>query len=232
MPEVTVNPDGSGSITKHYCMGRISHELVQVMPDNRTALMGDDNTNSGLFLFVADKEKDLSAGTLCVAKVGVGFSINPSDAGAALTWIKLGHATSAEIERMANRLKPEDIMSVLKTDPGDASFSKIFSNGVANWVKLKPGMEKAAAFLETHRYAYLVGGSMGFTKMEGTTVNIRDKVAYLALQNIQDSMVVNGRGRNAASGMTLTKPLVAGGIMVHTLTGAQKDLGGTAIAGE
>ena len=232
MPEVTVNPDGSGSITKHYCMGRISHELVQVMPDNRTALMGDDNTNSGLFLFVADKEKDLSAGTLYVAKVGAGFSINPSDAGAALTWIKLGHASSAEIERMANRLKPDDIMSVQKTDPGDASFSKIFNNGVANWVKLKPGMEKAAAFLETHRYAYLVGGSMGFTKMEGTTVNIRDKVAYSALQNMQDSMVVNGKGWNAASGMTLSKPLVAGGIMAHTLTGAQKDLSGAAIASE
>ena len=27
------------------------------MPDNRTALMGDDATNGGLFMFVADKEK-------------------------------------------------------------------------------------------------------------------------------------------------------------------------------
>ncbi len=232
LPEVTVNPDGSGSITKHYCMGRISHELIQVMPDNRTALMGDDNTNSGLFLFVADKEKDLSAGTLYVARVGAGFSINPSDAGAPLSWIKLGHATSAEIERLANRLKPEDIMSVRKADPGDVTFTKIFNNGVANWIKLKPGMEKAAAFLETHRYAYLMGGSMGFTKMEGTTVNIRDKVAYSALQNMQDSMVTTGKGWNAASGMTLTKPLVAGGVMAHTLTGAQKDLGGAAIVSE
>src|SRR3546814_3485803 len=49
-------------------MGRISHELVQVMPDERTALMGDDATNGGLFMFVADKARDLSAGTLYVAK--------------------------------------------------------------------------------------------------------------------------------------------------------------------
>ena len=77
MPEVTVNPDGTASIKKHFCMGRISHELVQVMPDNRTALMGDDATNSGYFVFVADKEKDLSSGTLYVAKVGSGFSIDP-----------------------------------------------------------------------------------------------------------------------------------------------------------
>ena len=50
-------------------------------------------------------------------------------------------------------------------------------------------IELAAAFLETHRYAALKGGSMGFTKMEGTTVNIKDKVAYSALANIQDSMI-------------------------------------------
>jgi acyl-CoA thioesterase FadM len=78
LPEVTVNPDGTGSIKKHYCMGRISHELVQVMGDNRTVLMGDDATNSGYFVFVADKEKDLSSGTLYVAKVGAGFSVDPA----------------------------------------------------------------------------------------------------------------------------------------------------------
>ena len=170
LPEITVNPDGTGSIKKHYCLGRISHELIQVMPDNRTALMGDDNTNSGLFMFVADREKDLSAGTLYVAKLGDGFSIDPADAGCDLSWIKLGHATSAEIENLANTLKPADIMEVLTSDPADASYTKIFSNGTANWVKVKPGMEKAAAFLETHRYAYLMGGSMGFSKIDRKSV--------------------------------------------------------------
>jgi secreted PhoX family phosphatase len=232
LPEVTVNPDGTGTLVKHYCMGRISHELVQVMPDNRTVLMGDDYTNSGLFLFVADKEKSLSSGTLYVAKLGTGFSINPADAGTKLSWIKLGHATSAEIEKMANKLKPSDIMTVLKADPKDASFTKVFYNGTANWIKLMPGMEKAAAFLETHRYAYLMGGSMGFSKMEGTTVNIKDKVAYSALQNIQDSMVKTGKGWNAASGIALDKALVAGGVMASTLTGGQVDQSGTAIKSE
>ncbi|WP_295749752.1 alkaline phosphatase PhoX [Undibacterium sp.] len=233
LPEVTVNPDGTGSIKKHYCMGRISHELVQVMPDNRTVLMGDDATNSGLFIFVADNEKDLSAGTLYVAKIGAGFSNDPAAAGAKLTWINLGHATSAEIENMANTLKPSDIMTVSKTDPLDASFTKIFTGGKPNWIKLKPGMEKAAAFLETHRYAYLVGGSMGFTKMEGTTVNIKDKVAYSALQNMVDSMVKdNAKGWNAQSGIALDKALVAGGVMAHSLGGGQSDTAGAAIKSE
>jgi secreted PhoX family phosphatase len=232
LPEVTVNPDGTGTIKKHYCLGRISHELIQMMPDQRTALMGDDYTNGGFFMFVADKEKDLSAGTLYVAKVGAGFSIDPAAAGAPLTWIKLGHATSAEIEALANTLKASDIMAVSKTDPADASYTKIFCDGKANWVKLVPGMEKAAAFLETHRYANLMGGSMAFTKMEGTTVNAKDKIAYSALQNMQASMVKGDAAWRESLNVSIDKKLVAGGIMAHTLAGAQKDTAGAAINSE
>ena len=232
LPEVTVNADGSGTLVKHYCLGRISHELIEVMPDRRTVLMGDDYTNSGMFLFIADKKEDLSSGTLYVAKLGDGFSIDPKDAGAKLSWIKLGHATSDEIKKLANTLKPSDIMTVLKADPNDPSFTKIYYDGVANWVKINPGMEKAAAFLETHRYAYLMGGSMGFSKMEGTTANTRDKVAYFALQNIQDSMTRTGKGWNAQSNIELSKPLIAGGIVTSKLTGNQKDQSGSPLKSE
>ncbi len=233
MPEVTVNPDGTASIKKHYCMGRISHELVQVMPDQRTVLMGDDATNSGYFVFVADKEKDLSAGTLYVAKVGAGFSVDPAATTAApLTWIKLGSATSAEIRQLAATLKPTDIMDVRTTDPQDASFKQVVANGAVEWIKLMPGMEKAAAFLETHRYAALVGASMGFTKMEGTTVNAKDKIAYSALQNCQSSMVAGNKLNVAGNGVSIPKALNAGAVMALNLKGGQKDVNGAAISSE
>ncbi|MEN7529560.1 MULTISPECIES: PhoX family phosphatase [unclassified Cupriavidus] len=238
LPEVTVNADGTGSIKKHYCMGRISHELVQVMPDNRTVLMGDDATNSGLFMFVADKEKDLSAGTLYVAKVGTGFSVNPADAGADLTWIKLGHATSAQVEGWAKSHTFADIMDISATDPAlnatpDTTYTKIAYSGKFQWIKIKPGKELVAAFLETHRYAFVAGGSMGFTKMEGTTVNIKDKIAYSALQNIVDSMVLNNaKGWNAQSNISVPAAINAGGVMQHKLGGGQKDTSGAAIVSE
>ncbi len=229
MPEVTVNADGTGTIKKHYCMGRISHELVQVMPDNRTVMHGDDTTNGGLFMFIADKE---------MAKVGTGFSLDPSAAAAALTWIKLGSATSAEIRALVDGgIKPTDIMTVATTDPAlatpaDTSFTKIFLNGKAQWVKLKPGMEKAAAFLETHRYAALLGASLGFTKMEGTTVNIKDKVAYSALAACSASMV-KGQASNAiAGGIQLDKALNAGAVMALGLQGGLKDDKGATINSE
>lgn len=233
MPEVTVNADGTASIKKHFCMGRISHELVQVMPDSRTVLMGDDATNAGYFVFVADKEKDLSSGTLYVAKVGNGFSIDPKVGTAApLTWIKMGSATSAEIEKLASTLKPTDIITVVKADPNDASYKKIVANGKTEWIKINPGMEKAAAFLETHRYAAYLDASMGFSKMEGTTVNIKDKVAYSALQNCRDSMVAGNASNVPGNGISIPKALNAGAVMALNLKGGIKDTAGAAINSE
>ncbi len=232
LPEITVNPDGTGSIKKHYCMGRISHELVQVMGDNRTVLMGDDATNAGYFVFVADKEKDLSSGTLYVAKVGAGFSLDPAASAAPLTWIKLGSARSDEIRSLAASIKPADIMDVKTADPQDATYTKVAANGRVEWLKLKPGMEKAAAFLETHRYAALVGGSMGFTKMEGTTVNLRDKVAYSALANANGSMVAGNALNVPGNGVSIPKVLTAGAVMALNMKGGQKDTAGNAIDSE
>ena len=230
MPEVFVKPDGSGVIKKHYCMGRISHELVQMMPDERTALMGDDTTNGGLFAFVADKKRDLSSGALYVAKVGAGFSIDPSDTAAPLSWIKLGSATSAEVEAMAESNVATDIFERVTTDPADASFTKIAIGGRFEWLKLKTGKEKAAAFLETHRYAAYLGASMGFSKMEGTTVNVRDKVAYSALSACRDSMVAgNARGNVPGNGIAIPTALSAGAVMALDLTGGLKDDKGAAI---
>ena len=232
MPEITVNPDGTASIKKHYNLGRISHELVQVMPDNRTVFMGDDATNSGYFVFVADKEKDLSSGSLYVAKVGAGFSIDPTAAAAPLTWIKLGSASSAEIKTLANTLKPTDIMLVSSTNPNDSSYTKVNANGRTEWIKLNAGMEKAAAFLETHRYAALVGASMGFSKMEGTTVNVKDKVAYSALQNCIASMVAGNAYNTVGNGVSIPSALNAGAVMALNLRGGQKDTAGAVINSE
>lgn len=224
MPEVTVNKDGTGSVVKHYCMGRISHELVQVMPDERTVLMGDDFTNSGLFMFIADKPRDLSAGKLYVAKWHQVSGKGPGEG--KLSWIKLGEANSDEIQRLVDAgIKSTDIMEIHTKDPKDPSFTKIGYSGKTNWVKLKPGMEKEAAFLETHRYAALVGASLGFTRMEGTTVNIKDKKAYSAMSYIYKTMT------DGSTDIHVEGPK-AGAVYEHTLTGGQKDNHGHAIDSE
>ncbi len=224
LPEVTVNADGTGSIVKHYCMGRISHELVQVMPDERTVLMGDDATNGGLFMFIADSARDLSAGTLYVARWSQTSGVGPGAGD--LSWIRLGHADSAEIKAMVDGgITAADIMDVQTADPADASYTKIRFNGRDNWVRLVAGQEKAAAFLETHRYAALMGGSMAFTKMEGTTVNAADKRAYSAMSYVYKSMT------DGTTDIQVEGPR-AGAVYEHVLAGGQVDSDGNPIDSE
>lgn len=224
VPEVTVNPDGTANIKKHYCLGRIARELVEVCPDNRTVFMGDDGTDTGLFMFIADTAKDLSSGTLYAAK----WAQTSAAAGGAgtLTWIKLGSATSAEVKALADTKVCADIMTVTRTDmSADSSYTKISYNGVTEWVKLVPGMEKAAAFLETHRYASLRGASLEFTKMEGVTLNRKDKLAYLAMSRLEKGMV-------DTLGDVRVGAIKAGATYELKLAAAQNDTAGGAIASE
>lgn len=224
VPEVTVNPDGSGTVRKHYCMGRISHEVVQVMPDARTVLMGDDWDNGGLFMFIADAPRSLSAGTLYVARWEQTSGKGPG--AARLTWIRLGAATSAEIEALIDGgITAARIMDIRTTEPEAAGYTRIPYEGRHNWVRVKPGMDKAAAFLETHRYAALRGGSLGFTKMEGTAVNARDRIAYVAISRIERPMT------DGSGGIRVEGPY-SGAVYGLNLRGGQHDGDGRAIDSE
>ncbi len=224
VPEVTVHPDGSGSVRKHYCMGRISHEVVQVMPDARTVLMGDDWDNGGLFMFVAERARDLSAGALYVARWEQTSGRGPG--AARLTWVRLGAATSAEIEALIDSgIRAADIMDVASSEPQEAGYTRIPYEGRSNWVRLKPGMDRAAAFLETHRYAALRGGSLGFTKMEGTTVNARDRIAYVAISRIERPMT------DGSGGIRVEGPY-SGAVYSLNLRGGQRDSDGAPIGSE
>ena len=225
VPEVTVRHDGTATIRKHYCMGRISRELVQVMPDNRTVLMGDDYTNGGLFMFVADVEKVLSSGTLYAAKLTQTSAAQSADGGTfTVQWIKLGSATSQEIESLANSLwnhsnglKARNIIDV-QTVPTDGYSPVYLDGGAVQYVKVQTDMDKAAAFLETHRYANIKGASMEFTKLEGVAVNVKDKVAYFAMSRIEKTM-------QDGVGDVNVKKVLSGGVYAANLSAGQKDLG-------
>lgn len=235
LPEIIVNKDGTGRCIKHYCMGRLSHELIQVMPDKRTCLMGNDATNAGIFMFVADRPADLSSGALYVAKMTQKSAAGDKLGDFGVNWIKLGSATSAEIEAMVkNNIKLSDFMDVKTSDPSDPTYSKIMYNGTANWVKMLSNSafaHKAAAFLETQRYAALMGASMAFTKNEGTTVDVIGKKAYSAISYQYKSMVAGDKANLSNYGVNVGK-LEAGGVYTHDLVGGQKDTAGNAIVSD
>lgn len=191
VPEVTVDKDGDAAVVKHRALGRISRELVQVMPDQRTVFQGDDGTYNVLTMFVADKAGDLSAGTLYAAKWN---QTSPDNGGAAtLTWFKLGQASNAEIEAMVNGgIKFSDIFETSASAASGFKTIKAGHNtGLVEHLKLKDGMEQAAAFLETRRYAAYVGATTEFEKFEGVAVNAADKKVYLAMSRMRSGMEDN-----------------------------------------
>ena len=219
VPEVTIAADGSSTVVKHYALGRISHELVQMMPDQRTAYMGDDGNYTGLFMVVADKATDLSAGNIYAAK----WNQNSADgAGSAtLSWINLGHATDAEIKTLiANGIKFSDIFMASSTDPADATYKKVRTNNGVEWLKLNSGMQQAAAFLETRRYAAYLGATTEFNKMEGVAVNAADKKLYIAMSYIEKGMLANAS--DPADDIKLST-LSSGAVYQLDLAHAQKD---------
>jgi len=204
-PEIKVDASGAPVYTKHYAMGRFSHELAYVMPDEKTVYLSDDGTNVGLFMYVADTAKDLAAGTLYAAKWTQTSSTNGGSAN--ISWVNLGHATNSEIRAM---LDPDgdvttndaltftdifDIAEINEDNTCPSGFTSINSGDVyQECLKIKTGMEKAASRLETRRYAALMGATTEFRKEEGITFDAENKKLYIAMSSVERGMEDNAKG--------------------------------------
>ncbi len=194
IPEVKVDASATAPVynyAKHFSMGRAAWEMAYVMPDEKTAYLSDDGTNVGLYMYVADAAQDLSAGSLYAAKW---IQTSNEGAGAAdLMWIKLGHATDAEIKTIvAAEPKFSDIF--LSEDANasfecpTAGFTAINTATGLECLQLKPGQEKAAAFLETRRYAAMLGATTEFRKEEGITFDAEHGKLYVAMSQVSKGM--------------------------------------------
>jgi hypothetical protein len=233
-PEVTIAMDGSTSVQKWYTLGRQSREKVQFFADSRTAIQGDDGTYTFLTMFVADKAKDLSAGTLYAAKWNQ-LSPSGTDGGkATLSWVKLGHATNAEIKAAVDAgVKFSDLFDVSATAAAGYTLVKHGHEvATSEYLKLKTGtfagvdIATLAAFLETRRYAALNGASVEFEKMEGVAYNARDNKAYVAMTRMTNGM--EDKSADPANDIRLKKN-GSGAVYQLTLQPGWYDTTGTAI---
>jgi len=84
--------------------------------------------------------------------------------------------------------------AVTAADMVNAGYKRVFNyyhrhtKGKAEWLRLRPGMNQAAAFLETRRYAVYLGATSEWTKMEGVAMNAANKKVYIAISYQYDSM--------------------------------------------
>jgi secreted PhoX family phosphatase len=244
--EVKVAADGATSVTKHYAMGRLAFELGDVMPDRKTVYLGDDGDDVIRAMFVADRPEDLSAGTLYAAKW---MQTDANNFGSAkLTWIKLGHSSNAEVKALVDKgIKFSDIWELASAEVAKADSAKYGgfkplyvytgtgSKTGLTYYKLKPGMELAAAFLETRRYAAYLGATTEFTKMEGQAHNAADKKVYTVMSYVRTGMIDGQNKDRPNDDIKLAgdeKDLTCGAVYESRMTGGQNDTGGAAIASD
>jgi secreted PhoX family phosphatase len=225
--EVTVGRDGRTSVKKHYSMGRASWELAHVMPDGKTAYYGDDGRYTGLFMYVADRPGNLGSGTLYAARWDQQSDQNGGTA--KLTWIKLGHATDYELATMMEQERFSSTEStIFEFADGAGEGFKAIKAGTKDteFVKLRPGKEDAAAFLESRRYAAWLGATTEFNKMEGVTVDPENRKVYIAMSRIEEGMLKNAD--DPADHITLPE-IGSGGIYALTTADGVKDSQGNPI---
>ncbi len=251
--EIFVNDQGVADIKKRYAMGRISLELPLVMPDEKTVYLTDDAKDGIRTMFIADKPRDLSSGTLYAAK----WLQNPDRNGgtAHLRWIKLGHSKEKEIRELIDqRIVFSDIFDSLSSGTSNTTreisntFRPIFvyqgftdksykpvGESKINHIKVKSGMEKAAAFLETRRYSAYLGATTEFTKMEGQALNKKDKKIYTAISSAEKGMLKGKHGERFQDDISLDgnpKDLSCGIIYESDLAGKVFDQLGNPIESE
>lgn len=211
-PEVTITGhNGEHEVTKHYSMGRFAHELAYVMPDEKTVYLSDDGANTGLFMFIADEARDLSAGTLYAAQWNQtsGSGLGEAD----IEWVNLGHASNGDI-------KPA-LMETSPTDEG-ITFDDMFATAERNadgscpagftstntydvgplCTQLKTGdfdvdgdgtgdvsIDTLASRLESRLYAAMKGATTEFRKEEGITFDPFGSVLYVAMSEVARGMM-------------------------------------------
>ena len=87
----------SPTFDKQFAMGRFSHENAQVMPDEKTVYLSDDEYGTVLFKFIADTAGNLESGTLYAARLSQDSGSDPATTGFDVEWVELASSSDAEI---------------------------------------------------------------------------------------------------------------------------------------
>ncbi|WP_458188451.1 alkaline phosphatase PhoX [Haladaptatus sp. NG-WS-4] len=179
------SPTGEPEPTKHYAMGRFSHENAVVMPDRKTVYMSDDGTGTVFFKFVADEPGDLSAGTLYAARAKQQGPVgDAAEVSFELEWLELAHATDEEVLSWIETYDDQ----APSTNPNYVTDAEVeaWANGEAD--------DDRAAFLESRKAAAAIGATDEFRKMEGVNVKSDARPGdflYMAMSEVNETMLPN-----------------------------------------
>ncbi|MGQ9686660.1 MAG: alkaline phosphatase PhoX, partial [Thiobacillaceae bacterium] len=235
-PEVKVKKGGKTEVIKHFAMGRGTFEMGYVFPDQRTVIFGHDGENKPLTMFVADRPRDLSRGTLYAAKLVQTSPDGATNGGTFdVQWVKLGRTDNDSVKALVDAgIAFSNIFDATDVNPNDPSYRAVAVGQTApEYLRLKGAnggfsdrqIELAAAALETLRYAGYKGATTEFNKLEGLAYNARDNIAYLAITDISKGMETGKASGDAGDHIRLGK-IKAGATYAMAMGKQQKDTDG------
>ena len=155
IPEVEVFDNKGTETKKHYSLGRISRAALAIMPDGLTVYMGDTVPYGVLLMYVGSADR--SAGSLYAAQWQQTDDLGGGRAN--IIWIKLGDGSDAGLKSLVdNGLLFSQIFAT--SDVPANGFSEIKTRDQVEYLKLLDFQENTAAFLETRRYAAMLGATV------------------------------------------------------------------------
>ncbi|MEC8913769.1 MAG: alkaline phosphatase PhoX, partial [Candidatus Thermoplasmatota archaeon] len=181
---------------KQLSMGRFSHENAQVMPDQRTVYLSDDEYGTVLFKFMADTPGDLESGTLYAARVTQDSGSNPATTGFDVQWVELASSSDSQIEAWI-----DEYDGITTADFVDGENSYISDQEINDWAEgildddldgdgdVGSAVDDRVAFLESRKAAGAIGATDEWNKMEGVVFNpAAPGYVYLAMSDIRYDM--------------------------------------------
>ena len=181
---------------KQLSMGRFSHENAQVMPDQRTVYLSDDEYGTVLFKFMADTPGDLESGTLYAARVTQDSGSNPATTGFDVQWVELASSSDSQIEAWI-----DEYDGITTADFVDGENSYISDQEINDWAEgvldddldgdgdVGSAVDDRVAFLESRKAAGAIGATDEWNKMEGVVFNPESPgYVYLAMTDIRYDM--------------------------------------------
>ena len=181
---------------KQFAMGRFSHENAQVMPDERTVYLSDDEYDTVLFKFIADTAGDLESGTLFAAKVNQDSGTDPATTGFDVEWVELASSSDDEIEAWI-----DEYDGITTSDFVSGQNSYISDQEINDWAEsvlnedldgdgeIGTAVDDRVAFLESRKAAGAIGATDEWNKMEGVVFNPEAPgYVYLAMTDIRYDM--------------------------------------------
>jgi len=191
------NPDTpTPSFDKKLSMGRFSHENAQVMPDQKTVYLSDDEYGTVLFKFIADTAGSLDSGTLYAARLTQDTGSDPATTGFDVEWMELASSNDIQIESWIDEydgITTSDFVSGDNSYISDAAINDWAENAMGEDLDGDGDVGAAAddrvAFLESRKAAGAIGATDEWNKMEGVVFNPNAPgYVYLAMSDIRNEM--------------------------------------------